>query len=263
MLEGVTLRDHISNLRMSPVNAPTRVQDGRVVCDQPRKKVAIVAFSKTGKHVRLLQNDPEWEIWGLNNGYELALFYDQQSRFRCDRWWELHPMAVQPRNDLVWMQHCPIPIYVLDLKDRHPQGDMPNAVQYPRAAVEAQFPLPVPYWACTFAYQIAFAILEGFTEIALLGLDFGTPREWIFERPNTLLWVGLAAGKGVSITVPMDSTLLWHPHAYGYDYAEEIAWCKGFIAHMMAQWGYVETPEQIAKQLEADAELAASIPSRT
>lgn len=227
---------------LSPHNAPTRVVEGRVVCDPPRKKVAIVAFSHTAEAVLAFQDNPEWEIWGLNNGYELSYFYDQERRLRCDRWWEMHPVSVQPANDLHWLHACPIPIYVLDIHDPVPGGYSSQAVQFPLADVEATFPMPKPYWAATFAYQVALAMYEGFTDIALLGMDFGTPREWLFERPNLLFWAGYAAGRGVHLYWPAQSTLFRHGGKYGYDYHQECAWCQDGVDRLLHSWGYVETP---------------------
>jgi hypothetical protein len=240
-------------LILSPYNAPTRVVNGRVICEPKRKKVAIVAFSQTGIAARDFHNLPDWEIWGLNHGYALKLFWDDEGRFRCDRHWEMHPVRVQPTNDLRWMSVCPIPIYVLDLNDTHPQGYSENAVQFPRAECEALFPMAAPgFWACTFSYQIALAIIEGFEEIALLGFDFATPREWLFERPNVLFWAGYAAGMGIKLTWPKESTLFEHPFAYGYDYEGEIAWCKQGVNWWTQAWGYELTQDGKAFYADQD-----------
>ncbi len=244
---------------LSPHNAPTRVVDGRVVCDPPRKKVAIVAFSHTAEAVLAFQDNPEWEIWGLNNGYELGYFYDHERRFREDRHFEMHPVSVQPANDLHWLHACPIPIYVLDLNDPVPGGYSPHAVQYPLAEVERALPMPAPYWASTFAYQMALAMLEGFTEIALLGMDFGTPREWLFERSNLLFWAGYAAGRGVRLHWPEESTLFQHGGRYGYDYHQECHWCQLWVESLLQTWGYVETPEARARRLRYEQRVQEAI----
>lgn len=210
--------------------------DGRVVCDPPRRKLAIAAFGPSLAAIHQLQADPSWEIWGLNNGYQNRHMYTNDGFLRVDRWWEMHPMRVQPKDDETWMRVCPVPIYVLDLKDANPGGQMPNAVQFPLKRCEALVNLPGPWFASTFAYQIALAILEGFTTIAILGCDFGSAREWLFERANLLWWVGFAAGRGVQILLPHDSTLMQHPQYYGYDYDPEVAWCEQMIGRLMDSW---------------------------
>lgn len=248
-------------MRLSRYNAPTKVIGGRVVCDPPRKKVAIVAFSQTAGAVIGFQKNLEWEIWGLNNGYENRFFYDEHGDFREDRHWEMHPVSVQPANDLDWLHACPVPIYVLDLTDPVPGGYSPHAVQFPLAEAEALIPGMPPFWAATFAYQMALAILEGFTDIALLGMDFGTPREWLFERPNLLFWAGYAAGRGVRLTWPTQSTLFQHANEsrYGYQYHAECAWCQDGVDHLMRAWGYVETPEAHARRRQHEAEIREAI----
>lgn len=243
--------------------------NGRVVSD--RKKVAIVAFSYTAEAVYGFQDNPEWEIWGLNNGYELGIYYDlgqareghdghlHEGRFRADRWFEMHPVSVQPANDLHWLHACPIPIYVLDLDDPVPGGYSPHAVKYPLAEVEAAFPMPRPYWAATFAYQVALAMYEGFTDIALLGMDFGTPREWLFERPNVLFWAGNAAGRGVRLHWPEESTLFQHGGRYGYAYHEECDWCAKCVEYLLAGWGYQETEAAHARRLRYEQRVQEAI----
>ena len=244
---------------LSPHNAPTRVENGRVICDPPRKKVAIVAFSLTADAVYTIQDNPEWEIWGLNNGYELAYFYDHERRFREDRHFELHPVSVQPANDLHWLHACPVPIYVLDIHDPVPGGYSPHAVQYPLAEVEAKFPMPTPYWAATFAYQVALAMYEGFTDIALLGMDFGTPREWLFERPNLLFWAGYAAGRGVRLHWPEESTLFQHGGRYGYAYHAECDWCAKGVEYLLTGWGYQETEAARTRRLRYEQRIHEAI----
>lgn len=247
---------------LSPYNAPTRVLDARVVCDPPRKKVVIIGFSDTAMAVKAFQRDPTWEIWGLNHGYALSLFWDEWHRFRADRWFEMHPIRVQPVNDLSWMHTCPIPIYVLDQRDPHPEGYSPNTVTYPREACEHVLPVPFAnpgYWACTFAYQIALAIVEGFEEIALVGLDFASPREWLFERSNTLFWAGVAAGRGIKLSWPRHSTIFEHPYAYGYDYEGEIQWCQRGVDRWTNAWGYELRPDAAEMYRERERQIQEAI----
>jgi hypothetical protein len=235
------------------------VVDGRVVCDPLRKKVAIVAFSQTAGAVERFHENSEWEIWGINNGYELPYYYDRHGDLNASRWFELHPISVQPANDLNWLHVCPVPIYVLDLNDPVPGGYSPNAVQFPLAEVERAFPMPLPFWASTFAYQITLAMLEGFTEIALLGMDFGTPREWLFERPNLLYWTGYAAGRGVRIIWPLSSTLFQHGARYGYEYQPEVDWCQQGVDYLFDVWGYAERPEAHARRMRRERMIQEAI----
>lgn len=215
-------------MMLHPNNAPTRIEDGRVVCEPRRPHVCIVGFGQTALAVRQLQDDPSYEIWGLNGGYRIPAMYDDQRRLRVDRWFELHPMSVQPDDDLAWLTGgCPVPVYLLEADAR-----VPNGVVFPREAT----PVHSMQAACTFTYQIQLALQEGFETIALCGLDFTSPREQLMERANVLFWLGVAYARGVRVVTPDGSTLLEHPHRYGYDYHEESAWCHERVLALFRSW---------------------------
>lgn len=255
IIKSITLSEH--NAKTSIVSA----EEGRVICEPKRTSVVIMAFGPTSKDVTLFQHDPEWEIWGLNNGYYNATAYDANGVLRVDRWFEIHEMHAQPADDLIWMQKCPVPLYVANLVESRKYGSMPNAVQFPRERLQQEIGIG-SWWACTFAYQIALAIQEGFTKIALLGMEFGSPREWIMERPNVLWWSAFAAGRGVQVYIPSASTLMEHPYAYGIHYDHEKIWCEKRTDNLMEQWGYAITADGEDRRAEYERALMAAIPAR-
>lgn len=247
---------------LSPYNAGLEILDahGGGVHPSRRTKVAIVAFGPTWTAVQAVQTDPDWEIWGLNCGYRHPSMYHEavidqgavvgyqlaihppqtaernssltfRREFRCDRWFEIHEMRVQPADDLEWLTRCPIPVYLHELDPR-----VPNGVRLPIERLEAMVPGLPPTWASTFAYQVAMAMLEGFETIALYGCDFSSPREWLCERPNLLFWVGLAMGRGIEVQIPAESTLLAHPYRYGLEYDREAIWSDQRVASAVHDW---------------------------
>ena len=256
IIDSITLSEH--NAKTSIVSA----EEGRVICEPKRTGVVIMAFGPTSKDVTLFQHDPAWEIWGLNNGYYNATAYDANGVLRADRWFEIHEMHAQPADDLIWMNKCPVPLYVADLKKAREYGAMPNAVQFPRERLQQEIGIG-SWWACTFAYQIALAIQEGFTKIALLGMEFGSPREWVMERPNVLWWSAYAAGRGIEVVIPKDSTFMEHPYAYGMHYDHEKLWCEMRIDNLMEQWGYARTPEGQDEHDRYQAGLISALPQNT
>ena len=201
---------------------------GEVSCRH--RKVAIVGAGP-GRN-RAPFGDDTWCVWGINEIYQP----------RLDRHFELHPMSVQSIQDFDGIASCPVPQYVLDLPDAQhehirtlpnvltSEGLVPAGVSVFTGAPRAvRFPLDRitalgygDYFTCTFAYQLALAILEGFEEIALYGITLyhGTARERLLEAPCVEYWLGVAQGRG--ILVRETSGLASHPRRYGYDYHQEM-----------------------------------------
>ena len=180
---------------------------GDVQCTPARKKVAIIGAGDYRKYAPW--NDPEWECWGIN----------EIGQPRATRWFELHPMTVQNERELAWLAQCPTACYLLERDPRVPAG-----VRYPLERIMEKTG-GRSYFTCSFAFEIALALLEGFEEIGLWGvdLDLGTQRERLVEKPCVEYWLGLAEGRGVTVTLPPGATLLQRPWLYGYDYEDEKA----------------------------------------
>jgi hypothetical protein len=216
---------HLADLDLppSPLNmryAVTRPQAGELFLDGPRRRwVAIVGAGYGREYAPLM--DPRWEVWALN----VIPPIDAEGRLRADRWFELHQRHAQSADDMRWIAKCPVPIYVPDdLMDASP-----NAVAYPLAQIEERF---CKYWACTFAYQIALAIEDGFERIGLFGVDLsrGTARERTVEWACVSFWVGVAGASGVQISTPPGSRLGKHQHRYGLEYDAEKSEVEGYVA---------------------------------
>lgn len=205
-------------MKLSRHNATARIISDhtglRVQVTPPRKKVALVAADPS--HRAAPFNDPEWEIWSCNSMWRLCR--DAHGDFRADRWFELHPLSVQTEQEMADIFACPVPIYMLE--DRS-ATIAPNGLAYPLEAVLQQF--PYRYFTCTFAYQIALALSEGFETIGLFGveLDQGTARERTVEKACVEFWIGVALGMGRQVITPDASRLATQPHLYGYDYHRE------------------------------------------
>lgn len=154
-------------------------------------KVALVG-SASG-WAQALELDPTWEVWGLNDQYLLG----PQVVARATRWFELHgdtPLtrARRPADHWDRLAAFTIPIYTL--------FTLPGVVTarvYPLADAAGIR----DYFACTFAYQIALALLEGVTDLHLYGTPLTGAREALVERPCVEWWCGYAEGHGVSVQI--------------------------------------------------------------
>lgn len=197
----------------SPLNEGHATIDGRLIVSGPRKRRAAIFGAGYGRDWAPLA-DPTWEVWALN----LIPPIDGDGRLRVSRWFDLHQRKAQSVDDMRWIARCPVPIYVPpDLADAGPR-----CIEYPLDEVMSRF--GAKQFACTFSYQIALALLEGFEEIGLFGVELrlGTPRERTVEWASVNWWMGYASALGVRITVPRGSWLGQHPAFYGFEYSEEM-----------------------------------------
>jgi len=190
----------------------------------PRKKKVAIVGCGTGRD-GAPYFDEDWECWGLNE-------VDQS---RADRWFEMHELFASTKEEVEWLKKCKKPIYMTQVC-----RDIPMSVNYPLYKIFTKFANNnghyVSYFTCTFAYQIALAIYEGFETIGMFGvnLPYGSPRERLIETACTEYWLGVASGAGIEVRIPLDEYLLHHPYLYGYDYKEEINYTKRKVA---AMWG--------------------------
>lgn len=186
-----------------------------------KSKVAIIGANESYKRAPFCHQ--EWEIWGCNSLWKQCTNAD--GVFCADRWFELHPMSVQTAEEMKAIADCPVPIYTL--KDEAKWAC--RSIVYPLRDITARY--HVKYFTCTFAYQIAMAIYEGFTDIGLFGidLDVGTARERTVEKACVEFWLGVAYGKGINIHLPEESALCHQEYLYGYDYHEEVKEVNTFV----------------------------------
>lgn len=176
-----------------------------VVVLPKRKKVALVGFASNTLHLVPWQ-DPEFEIWSMNQGY-------MHCQRRTDRHFEMHlPEATADVRDpgyLDFLKRCPIPIYMIQQYDEYP-----TSVRYP--IEDAIRVADRDYFMSTVAFMIALAIMEGFEEIHLYGINLAIGDEYFYEKPNCEWWLGICKGLGVKTYVPQASSLLKQFRRYGY-----------------------------------------------
>ncbi len=183
-----------------------------------RKKVAILGFTETWKLAPF--DDPEFEIWGLNELYQFIP--------RWDRWFEIHSRAAYEADkkridDHVGrLKQMTCPIYM----QQHWE-DIPNSVPYPLDAVSKAFPNPAgdswrPYLTNSISYMIALAILENVGEIHIYGVDMSHDTEYGHQKPSCEYYVGVAQGRGIKVYVPPQADLLKTVFLYGFEEEQAI-----------------------------------------
>jgi SAM-dependent methyltransferase len=163
------------------------------------------------------------EVWGINAiGGVLA----------CDRIFHMDDIAVQelrakakPDGNIAemvrWLKCHPGPVYTSVVRPGYP-----GLIAFPLQAVlnAGADTGGVPYFNSTTAYAIAYAIHIGVSRISLFGVDYTQPNVHHGERGRACCeyWLGIAASRGIEVSVPDGSTLLdacapERERLYGYD----------------------------------------------
>ena len=159
-------------------------------------------------------HDSSWDKWALNTMYEVLTVAELES---VSRWFELHPhtaLTQSRRPDSHWLtlDALNIPIYSF-----YELPNIRNQCLFPLEDIERTFsPFGASYFACTFSYQIALAIMEGYTTIGIYGAPLTYAREGLVERPCVERWLGFAEGRGLSVVVEHDEPEGLYRHAGRY-----------------------------------------------
>ena len=181
-----------------------------------RSKVAIVGFAPSSmKDVMTMADDPDLEIWGLNQLY-MAF---PEILPKVTRWFQIHhrtsyDQTIQrDHSHHDWMaQQKDFPIY---MQDQNP--DVPMCIPFPKDLLIDHFGT---YWTNSISWEIALAIYEGFEKIYLFGIDMAQDGEYAFERPSVEFFLGWACGgtgDKCRIVIPEKSDLLKTLWIYPYD----------------------------------------------
>ena len=169
-----------------------------------RKKVAIVGFAASSC-LDAPFNDPTYSIWGMNQLYRHIP--------RADRMFEIHEnyyeYVVEGTDHCGWLRTAQIPVYMT----RH-WPEFPSSVRFPLEKMVKKFG---KYFTSSIAYMLALAIVEGFEQIDLYGVDLSVGTEYFHQRPCVEMLIGYANASGIMVGIPTASALLKSTHLYGYD----------------------------------------------
>lgn len=169
------------------------------------------------------------EVWGINaHGDVLA----------CDRIFHMDDLKVQemraearPNGNIAamvrWLKRHPGPVYTSVVRP-----DYPGLVAFPlQDVLNGGYDSNggAPYFNSTAAYAIAFAVHIGVKRISLFGLDYTLENAHRAEQGRACceFWLGIAAARGIEITIPAQSTLMdacapERERLYGYDCVDVI-----------------------------------------
>jgi hypothetical protein len=230
-------------------------------------KVALVGFASTSRSLAPWA-DESFEIWVLNDLCRQVP--------RWNRMFEVHPREYllrgtwqrpdgQVNGDDYWLHLCGqpgpdkpdafCPIYTVE---QYPE--MPASVAYPFDAVRAKFNAPWGedyYQTSTPAQMLALAIMEGFKEIHLYGIDLISDEEYAYQRGCLEYYVGFGRGMGVNVVVPAQSALCKASYCYGKSFPVEPGTYGALRTIVNSQKCKVE--DDVRRQLEGCAATFASL----
>ena len=176
------------------------------------KSVAICGMAVNNRH--LANYEPvEVERWAQGGCF--------RHLDRVHRYFELHTREwIRKRaTNRAWAEYIHFlerfkgPIYTNFPED---WDYIPHAQPYPLEATRCLFPEVMPeanpyYLASSLSYMIAMAILEGFEEIKLFGVNMAAKEEYSHQKGSCEYLLGVAHGKGIRVVIPGNSPLLKHP----------------------------------------------------
>lgn len=208
------------------------------------KKVAIVGTADTKALAPF--NDASFEIWGVNNLYPHVP--------RGTRWFEVHEITFDGKQYLrrgsadfrgqnvgdylkqlgEWTAIQKCPVYMKKHWDI-----IPTSIEYPIDVVLENF--PNRYFTNTVSYELALAIMEGYEEIHLYGIDMAVDNEYHHQRPSVEYFIGVAdgiaraQGRKVNVYIPPAADLLKTRFLYAFEENQQTAWekkCKQIMESM-------------------------------
>ncbi len=193
-----------------------------MIPEKKKPKCAIVGTSDSWKMAPY--NDPDWEIWGVNNFY--ILLSQMEKSTKADRWFEIHDFQFDGNNFfrrgdqgfrgkkvveyLKEMASLNIPIFMQKHWDL-----IPLSIEYPFEEILKMFPRK--YFTNTISWELGLAIAMDFKEIGCWGVDMSVGSEWYYQRPSVEYFLGIIEGKGIPLTIPAEADLLKTLFMYGLE----------------------------------------------
>lgn len=175
-----------------------------------RDKVLILGYAPTVDLAPI--GDDSFETWGCN-----TLTFKLPAALAA-RWFEMHGVdeiksySMQHYRELAsWDKSCPV--YM-----PRAAREIPASVTYPLQRVLALHPRMACLLTSSIAYEIALAILLGFPEIHIYGVDMADQTEYGRQKAGCQALIMLAEARGQKVVVPSQS-LLYDQRMYGYHWA--------------------------------------------
>ena len=157
------------------------------------------------------------EVWGLN--------HDFKSYKRFDKWFDVHYTTILTMNfqeneyfDFLKANQeklvlCEPEEYIAEFHETR-EKFLPKSELYPKEEAMKMFGR---YFKSGIDYMIAYAIINGYTDIGLYGVDLSDSVERWEQRRSLEHKIGYAQGLGINIHLPECCPLLKTSYMYGLE----------------------------------------------
>ena len=173
-----------------------------------KDKVYIVGFAPSWSETPW--DDEEADLWGMNALYKVAPDKNWAA------WFQLHDVKRHHPNDLEehieFLQKGDFVTFMWDKELA--KFDIPKGVAYPREMAIERFD---DYFTNTVSWMMAQAMIMGYKEIGIYGIDMAQDTEYGTQRPSCEYFIGIARGMGIKVTIPETADLLKSYLQYGWD----------------------------------------------
>ena len=177
----------------------------------PDKKVAIIGTSAESLQLAPW-DDPSWVFWVHSSAGKIVEAFGQ-----ADVFIDIHPPACFQEtrkngfdNYYKWLQALTTPILM-----QQAWPEIPAAIKFPNLRIKQQWPY---HFGSQAAAMVGLAMYLGAKEIGFWGVDYTHDSEYARQRAHTLLWIGMAIGRGIRIVMPPNAKLLTNRDGdYGYE----------------------------------------------
>ncbi len=165
------------------------------------RKIAIIGSAPDSCH-NAPYDDPSWEIWVLNGAI--------QDMHRWDAVFDLHEVDSMEPDYRNWLMKQEKPVYLKAYTELKP-----DAVIFPKDDILESF--PGSYYTNTVSWLLAYAITQRPQAVGLWGINMAHDTEYGTQRPSVEYFLGVAAGLGIEVQIPVASDLLKSAGLYCYD----------------------------------------------
>ena len=211
-----------------------------------KRKIAILGTASHFSQAPFF--DDEFEIWILNDMYDIVPRYDVLFNLHSYEDNEKHIARVSNTLHIDNLRNITDDDKIIVMQDAY--KDIPRAVKYP---LQKMLEIHGRKFTSTIAYMLALALdKEEVDEMHLYGVDMSNETEYAHQREACAYFIGLARGEGIKVVINKESSLLKVNYLYGYESEkanEFISKCKKRLQFMEKQKEQTENQIKNLKML--------------